>query len=118
MHAKFDIYVDNDYCLDIENERQLHPWLVMHLALFFWWRLWLWSVPDEGYDFGAYLMKVMTNRVMHSKFDIYVYIDYCLDIEYEWQLHPLTFDAPGVIFLPHKCSFLSCEAKLKAFHSF
>jgi len=25
-----------------------------------WWRLWLWSVPDEGYDFGAYLMKVMT----------------------------------------------------------
>ena len=22
-------------------------------------------------------------------------------------------DAPGVVFLPHKCSFLSCETKLK-----
>jgi hypothetical protein len=24
-----------------------------------WWRLWLWGVPDEGYGFGEYLMKVM-----------------------------------------------------------
>ena len=55
---------------------------------------------------------------MHTKFDIYVDNDYCLDIENERQLHPLTCDAPGVVFLPHKCSFLSCETKLKTFRSF
>ena len=55
---------------------------------------------------------------MHTKFNIYAYIDYYLDIENEWQLHPLTCDGPGVVFLPHKCSFLSCETKLKLFRSF
>ena len=54
---------------------------------------------------------------MDTKFDIYVYIEYCLDIENEWQVHHMTCDAPGVVFLPHKCSFLSYETKVKPFRS-
>jgi hypothetical protein len=29
----------------------------------------------------------------------------------------MSYDAPGVVFLPHKCSFLSHETKLKPFRS-
>jgi len=29
----------------------------------------------------------------------------------------MSCDAPGVVFLPHKCYFLSCETKLKPFRS-
>jgi hypothetical protein len=29
----------------------------------------------------------------------------------------MSYDAPGVVFLPHKCSFLSRETKLKPFRS-
>jgi hypothetical protein len=49
-------------------------------------------------------------------FDISVSIDYCLEID-EWQLHPMTCDAPGVVFFLGKWIFLSCEPKLKPFRT-
>jgi hypothetical protein len=52
-------------------------------------------------------------RAMRSKFNIYVYIYYTLDIENEQQLIPMSCDVPGVGFLPRKCSFLSRKTKLK-----